>query len=108
MKDKIGEDAEAVRRRLLDQRSTPTLNPSIIEQAKTMGRQGVLQSMVLYDINKKEALDMAKRNLLEYRTDGPLLGKRETPEKSTDDTSLDVEIRGLDTIRRVDNYAEVK
>lgn len=64
--------------------------------------------MVLYDINKKETLDMAKRNLLEYRSDCPLLGKRDTPEKSTDEASVDVEIRGLDTIRRVDNYDQVK
>lgn len=49
---------------------------------------------------------MAKRNLLEYRTDGPILGKRDNPDKLTDE--VDVEIRGLDTIRRVENYDEVK
>jgi len=32
-----------------------------------MGRQGILQSMVLADINKDEAMAMARNNLLDYR-----------------------------------------
>ena len=36
--------------------------------------------MVLYDINKEEAREIAKKNLLEYRSDDLVaLGKRKAP-----------------------------
>lgn len=96
MRNAVEEDAEAVRRKLLNQRAPTTLNPDLLDQARTMGRQGVLQSMVLFDINKQEALDLAKRNLLEYRSDGKLK------------TSNETEIKGNDVIRKVGDYSEVK
>jgi hypothetical protein len=54
-------DAEEVRNKVL-------LNPQLLEQARMMGRQGVLQSMVLHDINREEAMAIARSNVLGKRS----------------------------------------
>ena len=39
----------------------------MIDDAKKVGREGLLTNMVLFDMNKQEAKELAQRNLLEYR-----------------------------------------
>ncbi len=53
--------------------------------------------MVLYDINKEEARDIAKKNLLEYRSDDLItLGKRKatTEEITTESENPEKKHRG--------------
>lgn len=44
------------------------IDRDLIDQARKVGRTGILTSMVLYDTNKKEVQDMNKKTLLEYRS----------------------------------------
>ena len=53
--------------------------------------------MVLYDINKEEAREIAKKNLLEYRSDDLVaLGKRKAPttEETTESETPEKKYRG--------------
>ena len=58
--------------------------------------------MVLYDINKDEAREIAKKNLLEYRSDDLVaLGKRKAPATAEDTTT---ESETPEKRRKVDKY----
>ena len=46
------------------------IDQAIIDDARKVGREGLLTNMVLFDMNKKEAKELATRNLLEYRSTG--------------------------------------
>ena len=45
------------------------IDEGLIADAHKMGREGLLTNMVLFDMNKQEAKELASRNLLEYRSD---------------------------------------
>lgn len=63
------------------------IDPALIEDARKMGREGILTSMVLFDMNKQEAKEMATRNFLEYRSaaaqpEGPGLSNQPTGDQT--------------------------
>ena len=75
-----------------------------------MGRQGILQSMVLYDINREEAMEIARKNLLEYRSDEPpvVLGKRSALATTADEvTSSESPVKDKKKVYRGDKILEV-
>lgn len=78
-----------------------------------MGRQGILQSMVLYDINKDEAKELARKNLLEYRSDDLVaLGKRLATTNDSEDQSekraRSDQFVGKNAVRTVSDIEEMK
>lgn len=87
------------------------IDQGLLEDARKMGREGILTSMVLYDMNKSEAKEMATRNLLEYRsTNEPIkqadigssssLSNQQTCETTIDGASEDA-ISGDVSVRKV-------
>ena len=59
------------------------IDEGLIADAHKIGREGILTNMVLYDMNKKEAKELASRNLLEYRSTGSAQPGSANPESST-------------------------
>ena len=51
-------------------KSEVRIDEGLIADARKMGREGILTNMVLFDMNKQEAKELAQRNLLEYRSAG--------------------------------------
>lgn len=46
-------------RALTEKNGGVQIDPSLIEDARRMGREGILTNMVLYDMNREEAKSMA-------------------------------------------------
>ena len=67
---KVKEVRDKIIDRTLASKQGVQIDPDLIEDARRMGREGILTNMVLFDLNREEAKQMAQRNLLEYKTDG--------------------------------------
>ena len=91
-----------VREKIMDRKPINGEKPAVkidvalIEDARKMGREGVLTNMVLFDMNKKEAKELATRNLLEYRsttevakpsTEGAGISSKNTSDRTADNAS---------------------
>jgi len=109
---KVKEIRDKIIDRTVTEKSIP-IDPGLIEEARRMGREGLLTNMVLFDMNREEAKQMAQRNLLEYRTDGKPGQKRPAQtssallEQSTFDDSLSGAVSGDETTVRKIKHGSV-